>query len=134
MPDPVFMPIELIYESLYSALSLSDSSFQIWMSFTFAVIVAAHLAGDRINRTTYSLACWLYGIYSGVLLLRYLSAAYQIIHYQNLLLERGFEPWPVPKPIGIAIGSGTFLLMAGGTLATLWFVRTIRRAYAAAPG
>ncbi|NND44039.1 MAG: hypothetical protein HKN58_01855 [Xanthomonadales bacterium] len=121
------MSIELIYESLYEALALSDASLQIWISITFAVIVAGHIAGRRIRHYTYGLVAGLYGLYSAVLLVRYCSAAYQILHYQGLLLSRGLEPWPVPKALGILIGSGTLLLMLGGTVATLWFIRSVRQ-------
>ncbi|MEQ9450788.1 MAG: hypothetical protein RJQ07_04305 [Pseudomonadales bacterium] len=125
--DEHLMTIDMIYDALYSALSLSDASFQIWMSFSFAVIVAAHFAGHRIKRYTYPLVAGLYGLYSVILIIRYSSAAYQIIHFQNLLTQRGFEPWPVPNPIGFTIGTGTFLLMVGGTVATLWFVRKVAK-------
>lgn len=120
------MTIELLYEVLYEALLLSDSSLQIWISITFAVIVAGHIAGSRIRQFAYRLVAGLYGLYSFVLVVRYCSAAYQIIHYQDLLLQRGLEPWPVPKFVGITIGAGTLILMVGGTLATLWFIRSIK--------
>lgn len=118
--------MELIYQSIYEALSLSDSSLQIWMTFTFALIAAAHFAGSRLSGITYNVVAALYGVYAAVLIVRYFSAAYQILHYQQLLRERGFEAWPVPKPVGALIGGGTALLMVGGTVLTLWFVRRIR--------
>ena len=121
------MPIDVVYDALYAALSLSDSSLQIWTSFTFALIVAVHLGGARIGRSTYRLISGLYGLYACVLIIRYCSAAFQIIHYQNLLAERSLEPWPVPKAVGIMIGSGTLILMLGGTIATLWFVHAVRK-------
>jgi hypothetical protein len=121
------MSIELTYQALYEALSLSDSSPQIWISVTFAVIVAAHLAGNRIRRATYGLVSGLYGLYSLVLVVRYCSAAYQIFFYQNQLIEHGLDPWPVPKAIGMLIGVGTIALMVGGTIATLWFVRSVKK-------
>lgn len=69
----------------------------------------------------------LYGLYAGVLILRNASATFQILHYQSLLVELGLEPWPVPGPIGVAIGVGTLTLLVGGTLATMWFVRAAHR-------
>lgn len=121
------MSIDLVYQAIYQALDLSDSTLQIWMTYTFAIIAAAHLAGDRIGGTTYKLVSGLYGLYAGVLVVKYLGAAHQILHYQDIMDLRGFEPWPVPKPIGIVIGAGTLLLMVGGMIATLWFVNKIRR-------
>jgi len=126
MSDPNLMSMPQIYDVIYHALALGDSTLQIWTSFTFAVIVAVHLGGDRIGRSTYYLASALYGLLSSVLVLRYCADAYQIIHYQDLLVKRGFEPWPVPDIFGILIGVGTFILMVGGTVGTLWFTRSSR--------
>ena len=64
-----------------------------------------------------------YGLYALVLILRNVSATYQGLHDQELLLTHGLEPWPVPGPIGMAIRLGTLLLLIGGTAATLWFGR-----------
>jgi hypothetical protein len=126
MTAPEQMSMPQLYDVIYHALALGDSTLQIWTSFTFAVIVAVHLAGDRIGRSTYILGSSLYALLSSVLILRYIADAYQILHYQKLLVERRFEPWPVPDILGILIGVGTFILMAGGTIGTLWFARSSR--------
>ena len=75
----------------------------------------------------YGLISSLYGLSAVVLITRYLSSAFQIVRYRNVLVERGFEPWPVPYMVSIIIGSGTFALMFAGTIATLWFMHWIRR-------
>lgn len=121
------MSQELVYEVLYDSLTLADSILQIWITLTFAVIVAAYFAGTRIGRVMHWLISSLYGLYAIVLITRYLSSAIQIFHYRNLLIERGFEPWPVPLPVSVIIGSGTFVLMFAGTIATLWFMGWVRR-------
>lgn len=71
----------------------------------------------------YRLVSGLYAFASGILLVRFASAAYQAFHYKNLLRARGFEPWPVPNIVSLIIGVGTFVLLLSGTLGTLWFVR-----------
>jgi hypothetical protein len=126
MPAPQQMSMPQLYDVIYHALALGDSTLQIWTSFTFAVIVAVHLGADRIARSTYYLASTLYAVLASVLVLRYCADAYQILHYQKLLVERGFEPWPVPDILGVLIGIGTFILMIGGTIGTLWFARSSR--------
>ncbi len=126
MPAQEQMSMPQLYDVIYHALALGDSTLQIWTSFTFAVIVAVHLAGDRIGRSTYRLGSSLYALLSLVLVLRYCGDAYQILHYQKLLVERRFEPWPVPDILGVLIGVGTFTLMVGGTIGTLWFARSSR--------
>lgn len=130
MPMQETMSLDLVYQALYEALGLSDSTLQIWMTYTFAIIAAAHLAGDRITGSTYKLVSGLYGLYASVLIVKYFSAAHQILHYQDTIVLRGFEPWPVPKPVGIIIGGGTLLLMVGGTIATLWFVNKTQKEHA----
>lgn len=92
MPPAEAMSMELIYQVMYEALSLSDSSLQIWVTHTFALMAAAHFAGDRVSGITCKVVCSLYGLYAAVL-----------------------------------IGSGTFLLMIGGTVLALWFVRRVRQ-------
>jgi hypothetical protein len=121
------MGIELIYESIYSALALMDSQLQIWTTLTFALIVAVHIGKERIDRSIFRLGLSLYGFYAAILILRNVAATFQILHYQDLLVERGLEPWPVPWIVGVMIGVGTFLLLVGGSLATLWFVHASRR-------
>ena len=61
---------------------------------------------------------------SAILFVRFCSAAYQAFYYKNLLTARGFEPWPVPNIVSVAIGGGTLLFLFSGTLGTLWFVRS----------
>ncbi|MGI9086729.1 MAG: hypothetical protein ACR2HH_03145 [Chthoniobacterales bacterium] len=123
---------ELIYSTLYAALSLTDSIFQIWTTLTFAVIVATYVAGKRFDRSVYLLVSALYTLASLILLIRFGSAAFQAFHYKNLLVTRGFEPWPVPNFISVIIGGGTGVLLFAGTLGTLWFVRSTWKRMAAA--
>lgn len=122
MPQP--MPQELIYSTLYSALALTDSILQIWVTLTFAVIVSTYVAGARFDRFVYRLVSGLYGLASIVLLTRFYSAAIQAFHFKNMLITRGFEPWPVPNFVSVIIGGGTFILFFAGTLGTLWFVHS----------
>jgi hypothetical protein len=126
MPEQKLMSQELIYEALYDSLSLADSILQIWMTVTFAVIVAAYIAGGRVGQVMYRLVSSLYGLYAAVLVVRYGSSAFQIFYYRSTLIERGFEPWPVPYWVSIVIGGGTFVLMLAGTVATLWFMHWTR--------
>jgi hypothetical protein len=47
---PILHPMsqESIYSTLYAALSLTDSIFQIWLTLTFAVLVATYVAERRV--------------------------------------------------------------------------------------
>ena len=127
MPGSEPMTIDLIFQSIYAALAQSDSTIQLWTSFTFATIVAAHLGADRIRLGTYRLIVFLYGLYSLVAVVKYAAAAFQILHYQDLLIASDYQPWPVPAAFGGLIGAGTLLLLIGGSMATLWFLRSCIR-------
>ena len=117
------MPEDLIRSGLYSALSLSDSALQIWLTLTFAVIVLTYVAGKRFDKLLYMLVSGLYAFASAIQLLRFCSAAHQAFYFKNMLVTRGFEPWPVPSFVSVLIGGGSILLIVAGTLGTLWFVR-----------
>ncbi len=127
MPTPQSMSQELIYETLYGVLGLTDSILQIWITLTFAVIVSTYVAGNRFNRNVYWLVVGLYSLASMILFTRFVSAAGQAFYYKNLLIERGFGPWPVPNIVSVIIGVGTSVLLVAGTIATLWFMRTVRK-------
>ena len=114
---------DLIYSALYAALSLTDSILQIWLTLTFAVIVSTYVAGKRFDRPVYVLVSGLYSFASAIQLLRFCSAAHMAFYYKDLLITRGFEPWPVPNIVSVLIGGGSILLIVAGTLGTLWFVR-----------
>ncbi len=88
------------------------------------VLVATYVAERRFDRSMYRLVSGLYAFASGILFVRFGSAAYQAFHYKNLLRTRGFEPWPVPNIVSLIIGTGTFVFLFSGTLGTLWFVRS----------
>jgi len=118
---------DVIYDALYSALAITDSVLQIWLTLTFAVIVSTYVAGKRFDQLMYRLVSGLYAFASIIQLIRFCSAAYQGFHYKDLLVARGYEPWPVPNAVSIVIGAGSVLLLVMGTLGTLWFVRVTWR-------
>ena len=117
------MPQDQIYSALYSALSLTDSILQIWLTLTFAVIVSTYVAGKRFDRPVYLLVSGLYAFASAIQLTRFCSAAHMAFFYKTLLVTRGFDTWPVPNIVSVLIGGGSILLILAGTIGTLWFVR-----------
>jgi hypothetical protein len=123
MPISHSLTQELIYSALYSALDLTNSILQIWLTLTFAVIVSTYVASNRFDKPMYLLVSGLYAFASAIQLLRFGSAAFQAFYYKGLLVTRGFEPWPVPNVVSVLIGAGSILLIVAGTIGTLWFVR-----------
>ena len=134
MQTPKPMSQELIYNALYSALDLTDHILQIWLTMTFAVIVSTYVAGKRFDRPVYLLVSGLYALASAVQLIRFCGAGYQAFYFRHLLVTRGFDPWPVPIAVSIAIALGYLVLLIAGTISTLWFVRTAWKGVAADPG
>lgn len=120
------MTEELIYDNLYSVLAVADSILQIWLTVTFAVLVAAYVASERISRHLYLLITFLYGFAALILTVRFISAGHQIYYYRDLLVTSGFTPWPAPRTLSVMIGGGTLMLLVGGSIATLWFLRVVR--------
>ena len=117
------MSQEAIYDSLYAALGLTDSIFQIWITLTFAVLIATYVAARNFDRGLYRLVSGLYLFAAAILFVRFGSAAYAALHYKNLLVTSGFEPLPVSNIVSLVIGVGTLLFLFAGTVGTLWFVR-----------
>jgi hypothetical protein len=117
-----------IYQNLYAALTFSDSTVQLWISLTFAVIVAVHLGADKIGRKTFKLIAFLYGLYSVVAVIRYVADSYQILYYQKLLRNLEYAPWPVPDIFGFLIGLRTLSLILVSSVGTLGFVRSSMKA------
>lgn len=114
---------DLIFDALYTAIELTDSVLQIWLTLTFAVIVSTYVAGKRFDRPVYLLVSGLYALASAVQLVRFCTAVYSAFFYRNWLIERGFGAWPVPISVSILIGLSSFILIFAGTIGTLWFVR-----------
>jgi len=120
-PQPISQ--EMIFNALYTAIELTDSVLQIWLTLTFAVIVSAYVAGKRFDRPVYLLVSGLYALASAIQLVRFCTASYAAFFYKNWLIERGFEAWPVPNSVSVIIGLISVVLIFAGTIGTLWFVR-----------
>jgi phosphatidylserine synthase len=106
---------ELI-ELQFSSLTLFASEFQYWMSVTFAVVVAAFVAGERLSKPVRVWVAVLYVCVSVLFAARYnatLSVASEIGRYTAL---RG-----LPATEGAAvIGGLRALVFVLGTATVLW--------------
>jgi hypothetical protein len=90
-----------------------DTQFQVWLSITFAVMVAAFIAGERFSRTGRLLIVALYGCASTILLLRYLGA----IELSQYVFDV-YAAYDVDLPEGVdaRVAALRFVLMPVGTL------------------
>jgi len=99
-----------------------DLQFQFWLTITFAVLVAAFVAGQRLRRGLRWLAAFLYAMASAHLMLRWT--------YDGSVGQRWIEEL-VRRGVDIAIPwTAVYLrmaLMVVGTISTLVFLLTAAR-------
>jgi hypothetical protein len=91
-----------------------DSQFNFWMAATFAIVVAAHTAGDKLNRTGRLVLVLIYLLACSVFYLRYLGAADQVTYAIKQLLELGRQS-PSPE-LGIATRLVRQIVLTIGTI------------------
>jgi hypothetical protein len=91
-----------------------DSQFNFWMAATFAIVVATHTAGDKLNRTGRLGLVLLYLLACAVFYFRYLGAADQVTYAIEQLLELGRQS-PSPE-LGFATRLVRQVLLTIGTI------------------
>jgi hypothetical protein len=115
---------EALFNLCYSAISFADSLFELWLTVTFAAILAIYFASERITPFMRYLLMSLYGGTSFMLTARWVVAMYHILTYQRMLESAGFAPFPSPMKGTAPIGGIHFLMFVAGSLATLYFMRS----------
>ena len=85
-----------LLQALLEVYADVDTQFQVWLSITFAVMVAAFIAGERFSRVGRVLIVALYGCASSILLLRYFGAI-ELLQY----VFDVYEAYDVALPPGV---------------------------------
>lgn len=119
---------ESLYNLIYSAMDLGDNLFELWLTVTFAAILAIYFSRDDISPFMRKL---LIALYSGTALLltgRWNVAMMHIMHYMDELKKTGLEPFPTPMPLGLIMGYLHAAMFIGGSLATIYFMYSYRGA------
>ena len=80
-------PYEYISLS-YEATALIDSTFDTWMAATFAILMAAHVAGERLNLSIKIFIAILYVASAFIFLWRYADLSRQIAFYFSQIPEQ----------------------------------------------
>ena len=94
-----------------------NSQFELWLTVTFAVIVASHLAGHRLSKGFQHLIATLYTAVSILLFLMLLGA---VRTARSIIAEAIQDPWSDPVIMAISVlRLGVWIL---GTVATLVFI------------
>jgi hypothetical protein len=119
---------EALYNLCYSAISFGDSLFELWLTITFAAILAIFFASERITPFMRRLLLALYGGTALLLTGRWVVAMTHVLTYQRMLRDAGFEAFPSPIRTRSPLGVLHFLMFAVGSVATLYFMHSFRHA------
>ena len=103
-----------LHELMLITTEQIDSAFNIWMSATFAVLVAVHLVGSNLKRRVLVVIATMYSLFSLLYLCR-------IVDSGSLAIMYGTEI-AVELPFGFWNGVVRLLIFAIGTAATLYFI------------
>lgn len=113
---------EALHNLCYSALSFADNLFHMWLTVTFAAILAIYFSHSNIIPYMRRLLIGLYFGASVMLIGRWCVAImFHFFTYQNQLIENGWLPFPTPEH-AIVLGVLHLLLYLIGTSATLYFM------------
>jgi hypothetical protein len=113
---------EALHNLCYSALSFADNLFQMWLTVTFAAILAIYFSHTNVTPYLRRLLIGLYIGASVMLIGRWCVAIfYHLLTYQNQLIDQGLLPFPTPKFASI-LGLLHLTLYLLGTGATLYFM------------
>lgn len=113
---------EALHNLCYEALSYADNLFQMWLTVTFAAILAIYFSHSNITPYLRRLLIGLYVGASIMLAGRWsVGIYYHFLTYQNQLIENGWLPFPTPEYAKL-LGVLHLLLYLIGTSATLYFM------------
>lgn len=111
------MSIAELIQALQSESTSIDTQFQIWISVTFAAIIAVFMAREQLSMNTKVFLGSMYALAAAVVILRYANDASQFAFLKNELTERGVM-YPAIADLRILRA----VVYAIGTLATVVFV------------
>lgn len=113
---------EALHNLCYSALSFADNLFQMWLTVTFAAILAIYFSHSNITPYLRRLLIGLYLGASIMLIGRWWVAIFHhFLTYQNQLIGNGRLSFPTPEYAGF-LGVLHLMLYLIGTAATLYFM------------
>jgi len=117
MPEHVPETIELLQNSM----SAIDAQFQLWLTITFAAVVASFLARDQLSRVLRLTLATLYLLSVGLLALR-MAYHFEVGQYLATALLRDISDAGPPGTYVRVIGWLRSLVMILGTLSATLFI------------
>ncbi len=82
------------YQVQVELIGAVNGIFEIWIGFTFAVIVAVHLGTKSLNRVLLLIGLALYLTASTLFVFRFIALSNTFGAFNQMLLEMGAEPFP----------------------------------------
>ena len=120
------MPEEALHSLYFEAAGFNNDILQIWLTITFAAIIALYIASPHLTRFLRVLITGLYSTSALVLFGRLLYSLLQITHYRTKTIELGYDEIP-RLPLNELLGLSYVGLFVIGSLATIWFLATYSR-------
>jgi hypothetical protein len=112
---------DLIERYLQSA-QVMDSNFQVWLSITFALLVATYLANKKIPPALQWIALVLYGAVSTLFTIRHVIVGETLASLSAQIVEMQSSTSVATSNENSLLGILYILILVGGTLATTVFV------------
>ncbi len=113
-----------LYDILLSLVEIMNSNVEMWLSATFATLVAFHFIGEKLTKELYWIATIMYLLASGFFLLRHLNAGSAIQQTFEMIESRNV---PVLPQLPEYVSMGFFVLYFTGTSCCLWYMRRCYR-------
>ena len=104
-----------------------DSNFQFWLSITFATLVAAYLASERIPITLKIVAVVLYALVSTLFFARHLTMANTLFSLSEQIIALDSETYVVSTGENAFIGLLYLITFVVGSLSTISYVLFVSR-------
>jgi len=105
---------------VYEATAAIDSIFETWMAATFALIVASHVADDKMTISTKLFVAILYFACAALLFFRYINFAQQTFQYLSELAK--YDVNRIVNSDAQYIGLARRLVMIIGTVGSIIFL------------
>jgi len=109
-----------LHQLRYMSLELVDTTFNLWMSATFATLIAIHFVGRQLKTRALVLIATLYSLFSLLCLVRIIMNGSSVIIYSQAIVV---EPNSgLDFPFGTVLTILRLLIFAIGSISTLYFV------------
>ena len=112
-----------LFELSYEALYFMDSLFQMWLTMTFAAILAIYFTRTELSNWLRRLLISLYLAASIAMSGRWLVGTNHLVTYRDMIVEAGYPPFPTPEWASVfwVLHASTFLV---GTITTAYFMHS----------